>query len=171
MESAISSAVSTGHEGAYLDLDRQVIYEELAHLSQGSALFRFLLSLDQVDHWAIDHDDKADEEALVAYLKEVEDVFSSYYPVLHQFSEDLSGVLSHLTTTRCIYLLRYLAARNETFMPWFSMMLLRDFENSADVAAIVKRLEALDRAALLSEIFSRDRLQSILRILRGTRRV
>lgn len=155
-----------------LDLSRAAIYR-FFFLDQGHGSFvNYLQSMDSQDDWAVDFGtitpEAAADPALDALLEKLQRTISQNTIALHDGVELLVTIMSHLTTSRCMYLLRYISDNNDDFVTSFSHYLEAQSAHSADALALLRRVEAFYRAEMLSKIFSESRLTRIVRILRSS---
>jgi hypothetical protein len=149
-----------------LDLRAHAVYESFAWPSDGGRLLAFLLALDRVDRWAVDFDETATKGSFDAQLQlfmaELAALVESSASELHRVPLELAEVLSHLTTTRCLYLLRQLSKCNLSI---FDSLMATQGATEANATTIRRRLEVIERARLLAQIFSGERLQRILTVM------
>ncbi|MDB6011082.1 MAG: hypothetical protein JWL65_3332 [Gammaproteobacteria bacterium] len=156
--------------GATLDLRAQTVYESFVTAADGGRLLTFLLALDRLDRWTVDfgEGDTRDVFDVQLFLLELGALVECSSEVLHRMPRELSEVLAHLTTTRCLYLVRELSRRNPLFLDSLTTLLSAPNADT-NLSAIKRRFEAFDRAQLLGEIFSEERLQRILTVMRSYR--
>lgn len=145
-------------------------YSVLAHFAKSTRnvqLLNFLLSLDRVDTWAVDYNESESPKALEIqlFIQDLQRFVESSMSVLHRVPQEFADILCHLTTTRCMYLIRFVAQRNDDFLERLGFLLEEEAGQSPNVAAVRRRLEAFSRAKLLGEIFSGKRLTRILQIM------
>lgn len=150
-----------------LDLTQHSVLAHFAKTTKNVQLLNFLLALDRVDRWAVDFNESESPQVfdIQLYMQELQRFVEASLPVLHRVPKEFAEVLSHLTTTRCMYLLRYVSQHNEAFLESFGGLLEAQASNSADIAAVKRRLEAFSKARLLGEIFSGKRLNRIVQIM------
>jgi len=86
---------------------------------------------------------------------------------LHRVPKEFVELLAHLTTTRCIYLIRYIAQKNPEFLDELTYLIEQDDGMNPDVSAIRRRIVAFSNARMLGEIFSGKRLERIVEIMRS----
>lgn len=142
----------------------------LAHFAQSSRnvqLLNFLMALDRVDRWAVDFeaDDAGQDFEVQLLMQEVQRFVEQSASVLHRVPREFADLLSNLTTSRCMYLVRYVGQRNPEFVEKFAFLLEADAGSSPNVAAVRRRFEAFSKARLLGEIFSGPRLREINQIM------
>ncbi len=145
-------------------------YNVLAHFARSTRnvqLLNFMLALDRVDKWAVDYNEaeSANSMDIQLFLHDLECFVDASLPVLHRVPREFADILSHLTTTRCMYLIRFVGQRNDQFLDQLGFLLEDDAGQSPDVAAVRRRLEAFGKAKLLGEIFSGKRLTRILQVM------
>lgn len=142
----------------------------LAHFAQSSRsiqLLNFLMALDRVDKWTVDfeRDDAVPDFEVQLLLQEVQTFVLTSAPVLHRVPREFADLLSQLTTSRCMYLVRYVSQQNSEFVPVLAQLLDQEAGGSPNIAAVRRRFEAFSRSQLLSEIFSPARLREINQIM------
>jgi hypothetical protein len=149
-----------------LDLRAHTVYESFATAADSGRLLTFLLALDRLDRWAVDFGEgvTGDGFDVQLFLLELGALVASSSDVLHRVPREFSEVLAHLTTTRCLYVVRELSRRNPLFLDSLATVLSAT-GGDANLGAIRRRFEAFDRAQLLGEIFCEERLQRILTIM------
>ena len=150
-----------------LDLTLFSVLGHFAKSTRNVQLLSFLLSLDQVDKWTVDYNEAGSDRALDVqiFVQDLQSFVETSVPVLHEVPKEFADMLSHLTTTRCMYLIKYIGQHNEDFLDRFSALLEEESERSLNVAVVLRRLEAFSKAKLLGEIFSGRRLTRILQIM------
>lgn len=152
---------------AELDLTRYGVLGQFARSTRNPRLMQFLLALDRVDRWAVDFDEEHSERVfdVRAFVHDLQSFVDASVPVLHRVPREFADILAHVTTTRCIYLLRFVGERNNQFVDALARLLEADGAQSANIAAVRRRLEAFSKARLLGEIFSGRRLTRIMQIM------
>lgn len=142
------------------------MYESFTTATDPGRLLTFLLALDRLDRWAVDFGEGVTGDAfdVQLFLLELGALVESSFAVLHRVPREFSEVLGHLTTTRCLYLVRELSRRNPLFLDSLTAALSMP-NRDANLSAIRRRFEAFERAQLLGEIFSEERLQRIVRVM------
>jgi len=150
-----------------LSLTAHGVLGHFAQSTRNAQLLSFLLALDRVDRWAVDFDEDqaANTLDIQLFLQELHEFVESSLPVLHRVPEEFAELLAHLTTTRCMYLIRFVGQRNESFLDELASLIDRGAAASPSVAAIQRRFEAFSKARLLGEIFSGKRLTRITQIM------
>ena len=163
------SSLEEGAAIASLDLTQHSVLAHFARTTKNVQLLNFLLALDRVDRWAVDFNESESAQSfdIQLYMQDLQRFVESSLPVLHKVPREFAEVLSHLTTTRCMYLLRFVSQHNEAFLENLGNLLAADSAASPDVAAIKRRLEAFSKARMLGEIFSGKRLNRIVKIMGG----
>ncbi|QTP13343.1 hypothetical protein [Serratia symbiotica] len=134
------------------------------------ALRIYVNKLDSVDRWAFDFGSEDSEEVKIA-LKDIEAIFSKHVDVLHLFPENVLYVLSHMKTSRCLYLINYLCTMNPSFLAMLEKLLIegsaaesnQKLTNNCNV--ILQRLQVIDRTKLLEKVYSKSRFEYINRLM------
>lgn len=150
-----------------LDLTSHGVLGHFAKSTRNVQLLTFLLALDRVDRWAVDYNEDQSPKAfeIQLFMQDLQRFVESSLPVLHRVPGEFSDILAHLTTTRCMYLIRFVGQRNEEFLEKLGFLLEEGAEASPNIAAVRRRLEAFSKAKLLGEIFSGKRLTRITQIM------
>lgn len=150
-----------------LDLTSHGVLGHFAKSTRNVQLLTFLLALDRVDKWAVDYNEDQSSKAfeIQLFMQDLQRFVEASLPVLHRVPEEFSEILAHLTTTRCMYLIRFVGQRNEEFLEKLGFLLEEGAESSPNIAAVRRRLEAFSKAKLLGEIFSGKRLTRITKIM------
>jgi hypothetical protein len=146
-----------------LDLTAHGVFQHFA----GSGRLTFLLALDRLDKWAVDFDEMTSPDAfdIQLYMQDLSRFVLSSSMVLHRVSREFSEVLAHLTTTRCMYVIRYVSQNNPRFLDALALLIESDDRSDPNLIAIRRRFEAFSKARLLGEIFSGRRLHRIASIM------
>lgn len=149
------------------DLTAQEVFQHFVASQKRAQLLTFLLALDRFDKWAVDFNEMTSPQVfdIQLYLQELASFVESSAKVLHRVPREFTEVLAHLTTTRCIYLIRYVAQKNPEFLDQLTYLIELDDGGDPNVAAIRRRFEAFSKARLLGEIFSGQRLSRIVSIM------
>lgn len=150
-----------------LDLTHHAVLKHFGRSSESARLLTFLLSLDRVDRWAVDYMEDESPQAMDVqlFMQDLQSFVASSLPVLHRVPRDFTEILCHLTTSRCMYVLRYVGQHNPEFLDQLGALLESESKSSVNVGAVRRRLEAFSRAQLLGEIFSGKRLTRIMQIM------
>jgi len=150
-----------------LDLTSHSVLAHFAKSTRNVQLLNFLLALDRVDKWAVDYNESESPKALEIqlFVQDLQRFVEASLPVLHRVPREFADILCHLTTTRCMYLIRFVGQHNEEFLERLGFVLEEEAGQSPNVAAVRRRLEAFSKAKLLGEIFSGKRLTRILQIM------
>lgn len=152
-----------------LDLTGDGVLRHFLESTGSVRLSHFMLSLDRVDEWALDFSRGEAGEAMEikVLLHELSEIVKENAPAMHlgELPEQLSALLAHMTSSRSICVLQYIAARNPDFLVALVRIVMSS--DSVNVMTIRKRLEAVTRAQLLSKIFSPERTREVLQILKG----
>jgi hypothetical protein len=155
-----------------LDLSLHSVMKHFAQ-SKNERLVNFLVSLDQIDTWAVDRNEDICttqvRNNIAHFLALITLLLNNHGKKLYLFPGEFSTIMSHLTTSRCLYLLRYLEQTDPKFFSSLANLLADRDNQSEDLACIAKRIDAFTRASLLSEIFSAGRLQEIALIMKNYR--
>jgi hypothetical protein len=150
-----------------LDLRSHSVLAHFARSTRNVQLLDFLLALDRIDKWAVDYNELESPKVLEIqlFVKELQRFVEASLPVLHRVPREFADILSHLTTTRCMYLIRFVGQHNDEFLEQLGFLLEEEAGQSPNVATIRRRLEAFSKAKLLGEIFSGKRLTRISQIM------
>ncbi len=150
-----------------LDLTSHSVLTHFAKSTRNVQLLNFLLALDRVDKWAVDYNEPESPNALEIqlFVQDLQRFVEDSLPVLHRVPREFADILSHLTTSRCMYLIRFVGQHNDEFLERLGFLLEAEAGQSPNVAAVRRRLEAFSKAKLLGEIFSGKRLTRILQIM------
>ena len=150
-----------------LDLTSHGVLGHFAKSSHNVQLLNFLMALDRVDRWAVDYaeDTSAQPFELQLLMQEVQAFVETYALVLHRVPQPFAELLAQLTSSRCMYLVQYLAQRNEAFTGSLGALLGDAAVQSADLSVLRSRLDVFSKAHLLSEVFSGQRLREISQIM------
>ncbi|NIF27668.1 type IV secretion protein IcmW [Pantoea sp. Tr-811] len=150
-----------------LDLTAHGVLGHFAKSSRNAQLVNFLMSMDRLDRWAVDfnEDAPAQQFEIQLLMQEIQAFVESCARALHRVPRPFAELLAHLTSSRCVYLMRYVAQHNETFSGALAALLESDPNTSADLKAFRHRLDAFSKARLLGEIFSGPRLREISQIM------
>jgi|GEM_PF-1439481 len=150
-----------------LDLRSHSVLAHFAKSTRNVQLLNFLLALDRVDKWALDYNESESPKALEIqlFVQDLQRFVEASLPVLHRVPREFADILCHLTTTRCMYLIRFVGQHNEEFLGRLNFLLEEEAGQSPNVAAVRRRLEAFSKAKLLGKIFSGKRLTRILQIM------
>ena len=150
-----------------LDLSAYGVLRHFAAGARRARLLNFLSAMDQADHWAVDFADgpAAPSFDLQLYLQDLADCVKTSAAVLHQVPGEFAALLAQLTSTRCLYLIRYVAQHNGQFLDTLAALIEAAGDDQPQLAVIRQRFETFSRAQLLGEIFSAQRLHRIASIM------
>ncbi|WP_409312305.1 type IV secretion protein IcmW [Pseudomonas putida] len=150
-----------------LDLTAHGVLGHFAKSSRNAQLVKFLVSMDRLDRWTVDFEEDASTHQFEIQLlmQELQSFVEAYARVLHQVPQAFAELLAHLTSSRCMYLTRYVAQHNDAFSRALAPLLAGDLSQLADLTVFRRRLDAFSKAHLLSEIFSAERLREISQIM------
>lgn len=150
-----------------LDLTAHGVFQHFVASGRRGQLLTFLLALDRLDRWAVDYNEMSSPQAfdIQLYLQDLARFVNVSASVLHRVTREFSDVLAHLTTTRCIHLIRYVAQHNPEFLDRLAFLIEAEGDTNPNVIAIKRRFEAFSKARLLGEIFSGKRLHRIVSIM------
>lgn len=150
-----------------LDLTAHGVLAHFAKSSRNIQLLNFLMALDRVDRWTVDfeEDDAGQDFEVQLLMQEVQAFVEASALALHRVPMEFADLLSNLTSSRCMYLIRYVSQRNEAFTGALAALLDDPAKQSVNVSAVRRRLEAFSKAHMLSEIFSAQRLREISQIM------
>ena len=141
----------------------------LRHFAAGrrARLLNFLAAMDRADHWAVDYAADASPPSfdLQLYLQELADCVKASSAVLHLVPAELAALLAQLTSARSLYLIRYVAQRNAQFLDALAAVLDGAGDDQPRLAVLSQRFDTYNRAELLGEIFSSQRLHRIASIM------
>ena len=147
-----------------LDLSAHGVLRHFAG-ARRARLLNFLAAMDRSDHWAVDFAAGAPSFDLQLYLQELADCVKASAPVLHRAPAELATLLAQLTSGRSLYLVRYVAQRNAHFLDALASVLEGAGDDQPQLAVLRQRFDSYNRAELLGEIFSRQRLHRIASIM------
>lgn len=171
MPEALGSTDNNGEIPARgeLDLTSHGILTHFAKSTRNVRLLNFMMALDRVDTWAVDYDAENQTAAqaieVSALMDNLRELIENSVPVLHRVPAELAEVLAHITTSRCMYLIRFVGHHNAAFMEAFGELLEQESGKSPSIHALRRRLEAFSKAKLLSDIFARNRIERIMKIM------
>lgn len=150
-----------------LDLTAHGVFQHFVSSGRRGQLLTFLLALDRLDKWAVDFNEMTSPQAfdIQLYLQDLGRFVAASAVVLHRVPREFAEVLAHLTTTRCMYLIRYVAQNNPQFLDSLAMLIEAGGATEPNLVAIRRRFEAFSKARLLGEIFSGKRLHRIVSIM------
>ena len=150
-----------------LDLTAQGVYKHFVASGDQVKILSFLLSLDRMDRWAVDFDEMSSPETvnIQLYLEELLQFLQTSSEALHKIPREFAEVLAHLTSTRCMYVLRYVSQHNTQFLDALAYSIGSDEGKDPHLTTIKRRFEVFSRARLLGDIFSGARLSRIVSIM------
>lgn len=150
-----------------LDLTAHGVLGHFAKSSRNVQLVNYLMAMDRVDRWAVDFDEDAPGQQFEIQLlvQEVQAFVEAYARVLHRVPQPFAELLANLTSSRCMYLVRYVEQRNPAFTGALASLLGGAPSQSVDLAAFQRRLDAFSKTHLLGEIFATQRLREISQIM------
>jgi hypothetical protein len=150
-----------------LDLTAHGVFGHFVTSGRRGQLLAFLLALDRLDSWAVDFNELTSPQVfdIQLYLQDLKQFVESSSQVLHKVPREFAEVLAHLTTTRCMYLIRYVSQTNPQFLDSLAYLIESEDGDNQNLAAIRRRFEAFSKARLLGEIFSGKRLHHIVSIM------
>lgn len=152
-----------------VDLRSVEVYQHFVSEGRSTKMLTFLLALDRFDRWAVDYNENTSPELfdIQLYLQELGSVVSSAVKVLHRVPLALAETLAHVTTSRCMYLIRFIGQHNPKFLDNLAFLIENDGGADPNIAVIRRRFEAFSKAKMLGEIFAPDRLNRIVSIMQG----
>jgi hypothetical protein len=152
---------------AHVDLTAHEVFQHFVSSGKRGQLLAFLLALDRYDTWAVDFQESTSPQVfdIQQYLQELSDFVGGSVTVLHRVPAELAEVLAHLTTTRCMYLIRFIGQRNPEFLDALARLLEQDGGANPNISAIRRRFQAFSNGNLLGEMFSGARLRRIVAIM------
>lgn len=150
-----------------LDLTAHGVFQHFASSGRRGQLLTFLLALDRLDKWAVDYSEMTSPHAfdIQLFLQDLGGFIAATSGALHRYPREFAEVLARLTTTRCMYVIRYVAQRNPQFLDNLAGLIELESEGNPNLIAIRRRFEAFSKARLLGEIFSGKRLNRIVSIM------
>lgn len=150
-----------------LDLTAVGVLRHFADSGRRAQLVNYLVALDRADQWAVDFNEMSSPDSMQVqlFLQDLSRFVESSADVLHRVPLPVAELLSHLTTTRCMYLIRYISQSNPDFLDNLAFLIESNSAGNADLAAIRRRFEAFSKGRLLGEIFSGKRLERIVSIM------
>lgn len=162
-------------KGDEVNLSKNNVIEFFTKEGIGEILLRYMSKLDSVDHWAFDFNEKSDDSEIKQVITEMENLFTDYTHVLHDFPDKISYILSHMTTSRCLYLINFIGSQNPNFVAAIEKFLndkspLSKNDDKTNIITIQQRFDAIERTKMLNLIFSNERFEKIIRIM-GDRHV
>jgi hypothetical protein len=145
-----------------------------AHFAQtrSACLLASIFGMDAADKWAIDCNEAnatpEDRIRIRDFVADIEQTVQQGLPVLDRTTDRVVDLVAYLTTSRCVYLLRYVAHHNPEFME----RLIESIEEQGDethveISTVRQRLITLAKNEALSRIFSAQAMQSIMKIMRS----
>ncbi len=155
-----------------MDLSEFGVLGHFVRRSGSPKLVQYLSSLDGQDAWAVDYclnapnSDASEQFEVKAFLQQLEWAVTAHAGDFHRATEAVAGLLARLTTARSVYVLRFIAEKNETFAAHLGKLLSSErVSESVGLSVLNRRLQALGHAQLLAEIFSAKRLNHIMQIM------
>lgn len=150
-----------------LDLTAHGVFQHFVANGRRGQLLTFVLALDRLDRWAVDYNEMTSPKKfdIQLYLQDLGDFVQASAAVLHRVPREFAEVLAHLTTTRCMYLIRFVSQHNKQFLDTLAFLIETEGGRSPSLSAIRRRFEAFSKARLLGEIFSGKRLNRIVSIM------
>jgi hypothetical protein len=150
-----------------MDLTAHGVYQHFVSSGRRGQLVNYLLSLDRMDRWAVDHNEMTSPEAFAIQLllKDLGAFVEEAAALLHLVPQEFATVLAHLTTTRCMYVIRYVSQHNPEFLDTLGQLIANDRGAHPDLSVILRRFQAFSKGRLLGEIFSGKRLERIVSIM------
>lgn len=153
-----------------LNLGRSEVLRYFSSMAGNRAgVLGFIQNMDRVDRWAVDHQefDCPGSASIAFLLSRVQTVISKNVSVIDQVPRELLGVLAHLTTSRCVFLFHYITHRNAKVLSAIvSVESQLDDAGRIDLLTLQRRIVALERAQILGDIFSQERLAEVSAIMR-----
>ncbi|WP_240533942.1 hypothetical protein [Aeromonas veronii] len=149
-----------------LDLTSHSVLAHFAKSTRNVQLLNFLLALDRVDKWAVDYNESESPKALEIqlFVQDLQRFVEASLPVLHRVPREFADILCHLTTTRCMYLIRFVGQHNEEFWNgWASCWKKRP--DNHPCRSRQAAFGSVQQGETTGEIFSGKRLTRILQIM------
>jgi hypothetical protein len=150
-----------------LDLSRDGVLKHFAASGRRGQLLTFLMALDGFDKWAVDFEAQSPPQDVQLYLRDLSQFIATVAVILHRVPREFAEVLAYLTTTRCMYVIRYVSQHNTQFLDQLAFLIGSGADSDPNLATIRRRFETFSRARLLGEIFSGKRLSRIVSIMRS----
>ena len=151
-----------------VDLTSQGVMNNLAVRTQSAKMLAFLMRLDGVDSWAVDfkEDEAADALEVKGFIAKLQ-AFLNDGGMQRLQAEPTAflQLMGGLRSSRCLYLLREAIEQNPEVGDALEKLLVSADSDDRLISVVRRRLEAFGKAQLLSEIFSRDRLERIKSIM------
>lgn len=150
-----------------VDLSSYNVTASFARRQFSGRMMTFLMRLDAVDTWAVDHKEDEAPNALEikAFIGQLQAFLNSGAMAgLDAAPKEYLELLGGLRSSRCLYLLRETMERNPALADELERLLAMP-DTSQLVAVVKRRLEAFMKAQLLGEIFSAERLMRIKTIM------
>lgn len=155
-----------------MDLTEFGVLGHFIRRSGSPKLVQYLSSLDGQDAWAVDYclsvptTDASVQFEVKAFLQQLEQAVATHAGDFHRATEAVADLLARLTTARAVYVLRFIAEKNEAFSVDLGKLLSSErVSESVGLSVLNRRLHALSHAQLLAEIFSSKRLNHIMQIM------
>lgn len=145
----------------FLDFNHNHVLRSLADTTNSVKTLTYLLDMNRADCWAVDYQNTVNFE-VEKFLSNLAQLMEAHVEKLHLCPDELAEFLAYLTTTRSLFLMKFVALKNKEFMP--ALLKRMEAPESSPKASFVilrARMNALGRAQLLGQIFSDDRLQYI----------
>lgn len=166
----MTEAVAMGGESPVMtsiDLTSNGVLGHFAKTTQNVQLLSFLLALDGVDTWAVDFEEDQAKNVfeIKLFIQNLQQFVETKSSVLHLVPEKFTDLLAHLTTSRCMYLIRFVGQHNDGFLEQLELLLAEAKGGSVNLSTVRRRLEAFGKAKLLGEIFSGKRLTRITKLM------
>lgn len=146
------------------DLSAHGVMQHFAASSRRARLLGFLAAMDQQDQWANDYAVPLPFD-LQRYLQALIASVQAAPGAAHGAPAAWAGLLAQLTSSRSLYLVRYIAERDEKFLDSLGVLLETAGSDAPHLAVLRQRFDAFSKAQLLGEIFSTQRLQRIASIM------
>lgn len=151
-----------------VDLSRFSVMHTFARTTQSARLLAFLMRIDEVDRWAVDYREDESPNALNigAFIAGLQSFLGSGgLEALSAAPKEFLELLGGLRSSRCLYLLKMSNERNPELSNQLDTLLATAGSNDRLVLVVRRRLEAVNKAQLLGEIFSSSRLERIKSIM------
>lgn len=163
---SVSSVNASGVPLGALDLSMPGVVRHFGGDDATRQLQPWLQALDRQDRWAVDFGGPSSPQAadVQRCLELAAHLVDTCVGVLHRVPKEFAEVLAHLTTSRCMYLVRHVSQRNLQFFESLAFLIASDGARP-DVALIRSRFDAFSKAQRLGEIFSSQRLHRIVSIM------
>lgn len=130
----------------------------------------YLLAMDAQDEWVVDREETAHRDPVVqSALHLLTDVTQHTVHFTLDMTVQFLALLGALTTSRSIYIYRWVCQKNPHFVVMVERCLL-EYRNTTDANAVLvntmmRRIIVLNTAVLSLKIYTEERMNNIIKIL------